>query len=279
MRSQHAAQKVMRGADIGHPVAHGFVDGVLQGARTRVHAAHLGAQQLHAEDVQLLPPHVFRPHVNHALHAKERAHGCGRDPVLAGAGFGDDAMLAHASRQQRLPDAVVDLVRAGVQQVFPLQIDLGAAKLLGEPLGQEQRCRTPREIGQQAVELVAKCLVFARHGIGSLEFLQRRHQGLRNVAPAIGTKSSRDGTHTRLLARLAERWTRRRNSARCWLFLPWFPSTAMLPGFDALPRRSCAAWLRPSFLLRARRPKPHPLPRAQTSGWPRRRFRDSSLPR
>ena len=128
--------------------------------------------------------------------------------MLAGAGFCDDAMFAHAPGQQRLSDAVVDLVRPGVQQVFPLQIDPRAAKLLGEPLGQEQRCRTPREIGQQAVEFVAKCLVFARHRIGSLELLQRRHQGFRDVAPAVGTESSRDGTHTRLLARLAERWTR-----------------------------------------------------------------------
>ena len=32
MRAQHAAQQIMRGADIGDPVAHGLVDGVFQGA-------------------------------------------------------------------------------------------------------------------------------------------------------------------------------------------------------------------------------------------------------
>ena len=140
MRAQHAAQQVVRGANVGHPVAHGFVDGVLQRARARLHAAHLRAQQPHAEDVQLLPPHVLRAHVDHALHAEERAHGRGGHAVLTGAGLGDDAVLAHAPRQQRLPNAVVDLVRAGVQQVFALQVDLGAAELFAEPLSQEQRC-------------------------------------------------------------------------------------------------------------------------------------------
>jgi hypothetical protein len=48
--------------------------------------------------------------------------------VLARAGLGDDAALAHAPRQQRLAQAVVDLVRAGVQQVFALEPDARAAQ-------------------------------------------------------------------------------------------------------------------------------------------------------
>ena len=69
MRSQHAAQQIMRGADIGDPVAHGFIDGVFQGARAGIHAANLGAQQTHAEDVELLAAHVLGAHVDHALEA------------------------------------------------------------------------------------------------------------------------------------------------------------------------------------------------------------------
>jgi hypothetical protein len=41
--------------------------------------------------------------------------------MLAGAGFGDDAGLAHALGEQDLADAVVDLVRAGVVQLFALE--------------------------------------------------------------------------------------------------------------------------------------------------------------
>jgi hypothetical protein len=47
--------------------------------------------------------------------------------MLAGTGFRDDAGLAHAPRQQRLADGVVDLVRAGVVQVLALEQDLRAA--------------------------------------------------------------------------------------------------------------------------------------------------------
>jgi hypothetical protein len=47
--------------------------------------------------------------------------------MLAGAGFGDDARFAHAPGQQRLPDHIVDLVGAGMVQVFALEVDLRAA--------------------------------------------------------------------------------------------------------------------------------------------------------
>ncbi len=98
-------------------------------AEPRADAAHFRAQQAHAEDVQLLPAHVFLAHVDDALEPKQRADRGRGDAVLARAGLGDDALLAHAPRQQALAERVVDLVRAGVQQVFALQVDLRAAEL------------------------------------------------------------------------------------------------------------------------------------------------------
>ncbi len=91
---------------------------------------HLRAQQAHAEDVEPLPAHVFLAHVDHAIEAEQRADRGGGHAVLARAGFRDDAPLAHAPREQRLPQAVVDLVRAGVQQVFALEVDPRAAQVL-----------------------------------------------------------------------------------------------------------------------------------------------------
>ena len=64
---------------------------------------------------------------------KSARHGRRGDAVLARAGLGDEARLLETSREQRLADRVVDLVRAGVQQVLALQIDLRAAEALGEP--------------------------------------------------------------------------------------------------------------------------------------------------
>ena len=67
-------------------------------------------------DVQRLARHVLGAHVDDALEAEQRAGGGRRDAVLAGAGLGDDARLAHALGEQRLAERVVDLVRAGVRR-------------------------------------------------------------------------------------------------------------------------------------------------------------------
>jgi hypothetical protein len=50
-----------------------------------------------------------------------RGDGGGRGAVLAGAGLGDDALLAHAAREQGLAEAVVQLVGAEVVEVLPLE--------------------------------------------------------------------------------------------------------------------------------------------------------------
>ena len=91
------------------------------------HLAHFGAEQLHAKNIQRLPTHVFRAHIDNAFEPEQRAHRRGRHAVLARAGFGDDAALAHAPRQQDLAERVVDFVRAGVEQIFALEIDARAA--------------------------------------------------------------------------------------------------------------------------------------------------------
>ena len=139
----------MRGSHVGDPVAHGLVDGILQGTRTRVHAANFRSKQPHAEHIEFLTPHVFRAHVHDALETKKRAHRGRRHAVLAGAGLGDDTVLSHALDQQRLSQAVVDLVCASVQQVFAFEIDLGATQLLGQPPGKKQRRRTSRVIAEE----------------------------------------------------------------------------------------------------------------------------------
>ena len=66
---------------------------------------------------------VLGAHVDDALEVQQRAGGRAGDAVLAGAGLGDDPRLAHALGEQRLPERVVDLVRAGVVEVLALEVD------------------------------------------------------------------------------------------------------------------------------------------------------------
>ena len=108
----------------------------------------LGAEHLHAEDVRLLPLDVDGAHVDDAVEAEAGAERRGRDAVLAGAGLGDDALLAHAPGQQDLAEHVVHLVRAGVVQLVALEVDLGAAEMLGQALGEIERARPADIMGQ-----------------------------------------------------------------------------------------------------------------------------------
>src|SRR5581483_505449 len=77
MRTEHTAEKVMRGPNVRDPVAHGFVDGVFQRARARVDTTNFGTEKPHAKNIQFLPPHVFSAHIDHTLKSKERANSCG----------------------------------------------------------------------------------------------------------------------------------------------------------------------------------------------------------
>ena len=159
MRAQHAAKQVVRGAHVGHPVAHGLVDRIFQGAGAGIHAANLRAQQSHAKDVQLLAPHVFRSHIDDTLKAQQRAYRRRGHAVLARASLSDHAMLAHALDQQRLSQAVVNFVRACVQQVFALEINLGAAELFRQPPRKEQGRGTPGVRAQQFIQTALETAV------------------------------------------------------------------------------------------------------------------------
>ena len=102
MRAENGAEQIVRVADVGDPVAHGFVDGVFQGAAAGIDADNLRAKHAHARDVERLASHVFRAHVDDAFKAKMRGDGGGGDAVLACAGFSDDARFAAFLRQANL---------------------------------------------------------------------------------------------------------------------------------------------------------------------------------
>ena len=84
--------------------------------------------------------------------AEARADGGCCDAMLARAGFRDDAGLAHADREQDLPDAIVDLVRAGVIELVALEPDLRASQCLGETLSEIERGGAPDIVLQKIVK-------------------------------------------------------------------------------------------------------------------------------
>ncbi len=185
MRAIGGAEDVVGRPDIRHPVAHGFVDRVLERLLAGLDAAHLGAHEAHAEDVQRLALHVHRAHVDHALEAELRADRRRGHAVLAGAGLGDDALLAHPAREQGLADRVVDLVGAGVEEILALQVDLRPAAVLREPGGEVELGRPPGEFLQVVAELGLERRVVPGREVGRGQLLEGAHEGLRHIDPAV----------------------------------------------------------------------------------------------
>ncbi len=112
---------------------------------------HGSPQQSHPEDIEPLAVHVLLAHVDCAVVSEQSAYGRGGHSVLARAGFRDDAPLAHAPREQSLPQTVIDLVRAGMKKVFALDVNLCPAQLFGEATRVIERRRTPGISRQQVV--------------------------------------------------------------------------------------------------------------------------------
>ena len=100
------------------------------------------------------------------------------------------SMLAHALDQQRLSQAIVDFVRAGVKQVFPLEINPGATEFFRKPLREKQSCGTAGISAQELVQPALKAAVTPGLFVVSLQFFKRSHERLGDIAPAIDAKTS-----------------------------------------------------------------------------------------
>ena len=78
-------------------------------------------------NVLRLTLHVFRAHVHNTFKTITGRNCSSGHTVLTRAGFSNHPRLAHAACEQGLTNGVVDFVRAGVIQIFALQINLRAA--------------------------------------------------------------------------------------------------------------------------------------------------------
>ena len=176
------ADQIVRRLDVGDPVADRLARRLLQRLRAEVDADDLRAEQVHPLDVGPLPAHVLLAHVDDALEPEARADGGGRDAVLARARLRDDAMLAEPAREHRLAERVVQLVRAGVEEILALQIDPLARR---EPLGERERRRPPGVRRRQVLQFRAKGVVGQRVAPALLQLVERGDERLRDVAPAV----------------------------------------------------------------------------------------------
>ena len=184
MRADDAADHVERVLDTLGPNPKRFVGCVLERLRAAGHRVYVRPEQLHDEHVERLALDVDGAHVHVGRKTKLGRHRRGRNAVLPGAGLGDQTLLAHASRQERLTHGVVDLVRAGVVRIFPLNRQRYVRHVAQVTLGSVERRRPPDEIAQDGVVLapersVRKC---GRHF--AVQLVERRDQHFGNEAAA-----------------------------------------------------------------------------------------------
>ena len=139
MGPHHRADAVKSIFHVRHPITDRFIDGILQCTAAAMHRYNGSPEQLHPEYIETLPGDIGFAHVDKTGQSELGGHRGGSDSMLPGAGLGDDALLAHAPGQQQLPDHVVDLVRTGMIEILPLEIDLRAAQFGVEAVGQGQR--------------------------------------------------------------------------------------------------------------------------------------------
>ena len=108
--------------------------------------------------------------------------------MLARAGLGDDARLAHAPGEEDLPHRVVELVRTGVVQILALEINFRAAEFLGEALGKIKRRGAADKFLEIIRQLALKFRVVLGAEVFGFQFLQWVHQGFRHITSAVGAE-------------------------------------------------------------------------------------------
>ena len=138
----------------------------------------------------MLADDVHLAHADDALQAHEGGTGRGAHAVLARAGLGDDAGLAHALGQQALAEGVVDLVGAQMVEVFTLQPDLRAAQLPAEVAAVEDRAGTTGKVQQQALHLLRECGVGQGFLEGLVQFVQAGLDGIGHILAAVRTEEA-----------------------------------------------------------------------------------------
>ena len=171
------AEQIVSGVEARRPIAQRLVDRVLESPAAAFDRHHGRAHQLHPEDVELLPRDVLGAHVDDGFEPEQRADDRGRDAVLAGARLGDQPGLAHALRKQPLPEHLVGLVRAAVEEVLALEIEI--PRQVAAP---GERGRPAGVIGEKAVQLGGEVRVVLRVEERRLELLECRHEDLGHIA-------------------------------------------------------------------------------------------------
>ena len=109
--------------------------------------------------------------------------------MLSGPGLSDKSLFAHALGQQGLTQGVVDLVRAGMGQVFPLEVDFGPATVAGQVFSVVEGGGTSGVVMQQTSQFTLEFWIRFHLAVSVLQVRQRGHQGFRHKFTTVIAKT------------------------------------------------------------------------------------------
>ena len=203
MRSQNRTKNVKRILHIGHPVADGLINRILQGFATRMNTRNFRTQEPHAKHIERLPFHIFNTHINFALETKHRRHSCRCHAVLSGTSLGNNPRFTHPVGEQNLPHGMIDFMRPRMGEVFALEINFRTTEFFCQPLGKIKRCGPPDILAQISIQFSPKLGVALCLPISRLQVFQQRHKRLGHILPTIRPKMpARIGQITRVYSHI-----------------------------------------------------------------------------
>mmetsp|Transcript_14152 Transcript_14152/g.24610 ORF Transcript_14152/g.24610 Transcript_14152/m.24610 type:complete len:203 (-) Transcript_14152:1222-1830(-) len=128
VRSDSGTNQIVSVTNVGDPITHRFVDGVLESFLTSFHRNNLGTKCVHSEDIQLLSFAVNSSHVDNTFQSQHGTDSRGCDTVLPSTCFGNDARLAKTLGQKSLSNSVVDFVSTSVRQIFSFEPNISPSR-------------------------------------------------------------------------------------------------------------------------------------------------------
>ena len=190
MRPRHGADAVDRVFVFPFICGKGGVHGLFQRPEALRHFNDSRSQNLHAGHIGRLLFDVHRTHVDVALQPEVGGRRGKGHAVLAGAGFGDDFLLAHVFGQKRLAHAVVQLMGAGVVQVLPLDIQLYIAQLVGKTLQMGNRGGPSLKLLADAAQFINELAGLADGEIGLRDLIHSGLQFGRDIGTAVSAETA-----------------------------------------------------------------------------------------
>src|SRR5262249_36694451 len=182
-RPDAGTDQVVRRLDVRDPVADCLACRFLERLRAEFDRPHLGAEQAHPFDVWCLSPHVLDSHVDHTVEAEPRARRGGGAPAWAGPRPRAYPLLPEPLGEPRLAQSVVELVRAGMEQILALQVEPLAR---GEPLDERQGGGAAAVIPAELFQLGVELRISGGLRPAALKFFECWDQRFGHVASAVG---------------------------------------------------------------------------------------------